>query len=203
MSGWDRMSAGSEGRLGIWQDGSQRRRSRCLVLVTLGVAPDALGLNLNVGAFVGRTGSAPAPFDAINGPRLAGPQGSHPLHTVLAEELVKAADGPIVGEITLDQPARVGEGITGTIRVTATEQVVARSAALRLVGLRLDEVTRSEDHRDSDGHVTSSDHWVEVHGKLFVEDAFLEPAVPATLEPGREWRAQFAVPAPRLGPPTA
>ena len=43
-----------------------------------------LGLNLNVGSFVGRTGSAPAPFDAINGPRLAGPQGSHPLHSVMA-----------------------------------------------------------------------------------------------------------------------
>ena len=61
---------------------------------------------------------------------------------------------------------------------------MARNAALRLVGLRLDEVTRSEEHRDGDGHVTSSEHWVEIHGKLFVEDAFLEPAIPTTLEPG-------------------
>jgi hypothetical protein len=156
-----------------------------------------------LGSLMHHSGSAPSPFDAINGPRLAGSQGSHPLHSVLAEELVKAADGGVSGEITLDQPARVGDGITGTIRVTATEPIAARKAALRLVGLRLDEVTRSEDHRDSDGHVTSSDHWVEVQGKLFVEDAFLEPAVPTTLEPSQRWEAKFAVPAPRLGPPTA
>ena len=162
-----------------------------------------LNLNLNLGSLVHRTGSAPSPFDALNGPRLAGPQGSHPLHAVLAEELVKAADGGVSGEIVLDRPATVGEGITGTIRVVATERISGRKAALRLVGLRLDEVTRSEDHTDSDGHVSSSEHWVEVHGRLFVEDAFLEPAVPATLEPGQRWEAKFAVPAPRLGPPTA
>lgn len=160
-------------------------------------------LNLNLGSLVHRSGSAPAPFDAINGPRLAAPQGSHPLHGVLVEELVKAADGGVSGEIVLDGPATVGEGITGTIRVTATQRIAARKAALRLVGLRLDEVTRSEDHTDGDGHVTSSEHWVEVHGKLFVEDAFLEPAVPATLEPGQQWESRFVVPAPPLGPPTA
>src|SRR5664280_1157570 len=204
MSGWDRMSAGSEGRLGIWQDGSQRRRSRCLVLVTQGVAPMPPKLNLNLGALVRRTGSAPAPFDALNGPRLAGPQGSHPLHSVLAEELVRTMDGPVSGLISLDQAPRVGEGITGTIRLTAIEQVVARGATLRLVGLRLDEVARSEDHRDGDGHVTSSEHWVEVHGTLFVDDAFPEPAIPATLEPGATWQARFAVPAPTSrGSPTA
>jgi hypothetical protein len=130
------------------------------------------------GVFGSRSGSAPSPFDAINGSRLAGPQGSHPLHSVRADELVRATDGPIGGEITLDQPARVGDGITGTIRLAATQQVVARGATLRLVGLRLDEVTRSEDNHDSDGHVTSSAHWVEVHGTLFSNDAFPEPAVP-------------------------
>jgi len=156
-----------------------------------------------LGSFGGRSGSAPAPFDAINGRRLAGPQGSHPLHAVRAEELVRATDGPITAEITLDHPARVGDGITGTIRLTAIEQVVARGAALRLIGLRLDEVARSEDHTDSDGHVTSSEHWVEVQGKLFIDDAFPEPGVPANLEPGQQWEARFAVPAPSLGPPTA
>ena len=156
-----------------------------------------------LGALMHRTGSAPSPFDAINGPRLAGPQGSHPLHSVTADELVRTSDGPVSGEISLDHPARVGEGITGTIRLTATEQLVARGATLRLVGLRLDEVTRSEDHTDGEGHVTSSDHWVEVHGKLFVDDAFPEPAIPATMEPGTTWESRFAVPAPPLGPPTA
>ena len=163
-------------------------------------------LSLNLGGFgslVGRTGSAPAPFDAINGPRLAGPQGSHPLHSVMAEELVRPSDGPVSGDISFDQPPRVGDGITGTIRLTAIEQVVARGATLRLVGLRLDEVARSEDHRDGDGHVISSEHWVEVHGTLFVDDAFPEPAIPATMAPGATWEARFAVPAPPLGPPTA
>ena len=160
-------------------------------------------LTFDLGSLFHRTGSAPEPFNAINGPRLAGPQGSHPLHTVVADELVLAADGGVSGEIVLDGPATVGEGITGSIRVTATKRISARKASLRLVGLRLDEVTRSEEHRDGQGHVTSSEHWVEVHGTLFTEDAYLEPAVPAALEPGQEWQARFAVPAPPLGPPTA
>jgi hypothetical protein len=162
-----------------------------------------LNLNLSLGSLIRRTGSAPPPFDAINGPRLAGPQGSHPLHAVAVEELVRGADGPITGSITLDQPARVGDGITGTIKLMATGQVAARAATLRLVGLRLDEITRSEEHRDGAGHVTSSEHWVEVHGTLFVDDAFPEPAIPATMQPGTTWESKFAVPAPPLGPPTA
>jgi len=160
-------------------------------------------LSITFGSFSGHSGSAPSPFDALNGTRLAGPQGSHPLHSVALEELVRAADGPVTGEITLDHPARVGEGIIGVIRLAAAERVTARKAALRLVGLRLDEVTRSKEDHDSDGHVTSSEHWVETQGKLFVEDAFPEPGIPATLEAGASWEARFAVPAPRLGPPTA
>lgn len=148
-------------------------------------------------------GSAPSPFDAINGPRLAGSSGSHPLHRVTAEELVRPTDGNVRGEIVLDRPAMVGEGMTGTVRLQAVERVDARKAALRLVGLRLDEVTRSESDTDSEGHTTTTDSWVEVDGKLFVQDAFLEPVVPAVLAPGQAWEGRFAVPAPRLGPPTA
>jgi hypothetical protein len=163
-----------------------------------------ISINLGgLGSFHLRSGSAPSPFDAINGPRLAGPQGSHPLHEVRAEELVKPVEGGVTGEIVLDGPATVGEGITGTLRVSATARIAARKAVLRLVGLRLDEVARSEEHRDAEGRVTGSEHWVEVHGKLFVEDAFPEPAVPSALEPGQSWEARFAVPAPPLGPPTA
>ncbi len=146
----------------------------------------------------GRKGSSPSPFDAINGPRLAGRQGSHPLHDVRAEELLRPSSGAVSGEITIDGRAMVGEGITGTIRLRAVERVSGRKASLRLVGLRLDEVQRSED--DDDG---PSDSWVETRGKLFIEDAFLEPAIPATMEPGQVFEAPFAVPAPRLGPPTA
>jgi hypothetical protein len=149
------------------------------------------------------SGSAPSPFDAINGPRLAGSSGSHPLHGVGVEELVRPTDGKVHGEIVLDRPAMVGEGITGRVHLEAVERVDARKAALRLVGLRLDEVQRSESEQDSEGNTTSTDSWVETDGKLFVQDAFLEPVVPAILAPGQAWEARFAVPAPRLGPPTA
>ncbi len=151
----------------------------------------------------GHTGSAPSPFDAINGSRLAGGQGSHPLHYVRSEELLRPTDGAVQGEIALDHPAMVGEGITGKIRLQAAKKINARKAYLRLVGLRLDEVRRSQDHRDSKGNVTWTEHWVETSGKLFVTDSFLEPPVPASLEPGMTWESTFMVPAPRLGPPSA
>jgi hypothetical protein len=164
-----------------------------------------MSISIDLGGFgwSRRTGSAPSPFDAIDGPRLAGPQGSHPLHAVSAEELLRPSSDAVSGELVLDRPALVGEGITGTLRVRAVERIDARKAALRLVGLRLDEVTRSESHEDSEGHTTRTESWVETSGKLFVQDAFLEPAIPAALEPGQVLESRFAVPAPRLGPPTA
>ncbi len=156
-----------------------------------------------LGFFGGRTGSAPGPFDAINGPRLAGPDGSHPLHSVRAEELLRPGDGAVTAQFDLADKPRVGDGLTGKLRLTANKAISARKAYLRLVGLRLDEVRRSEDHRDADGHVTSTERWVETSGKLFVTDSFLEPAIPTQLQPGQTFEAPFAVPMPRLGPPTA
>jgi hypothetical protein len=151
----------------------------------------------------GHTGSAPSPFDAINGSRLAGPESSHPLHYVRADELVRPTDGAVMGEIVLDHPARVGDGITGRLRLQATKEVKARKAYLRLVGLRLDEVRESREHRNSKGEVEWTERWVECHGNLFIHDDFLEPPIPTTLEPGNTWESTFLVPAPRLGPPTA
>jgi hypothetical protein len=166
--------------------------------------PMSISINLGgFGSFTSHTGSSPEPFDAVNGHRLAGPQGSHPLHSVTAEELLRTHDDAVVGEITLDRPAMVGEGITGMLRVTAVERIDARKAALRLVGLRLDEVRRSHEDHDSDGHVTHTDDWVETDGTLFIKDAFPEPAIPAGLQPGGTFESRFAVPAPQLGPPTA
>ncbi len=164
-----------------------------------------MSFNVSIGSFgFGHAGSAPGPFDAINGGRLAGPQGSHPLHAVRAEELLRQADGgPITGQIKVDQPVVVGGSISGTITLQSGESVSARSAALRLVGLRLDEQRRSTEQRDGQGRVTSSESWVECHGKLFVEDAFTEPVIPAAFEAGATWQGQFAIPAPPLGPPTA
>jgi hypothetical protein len=158
---------------------------------------------MQFGFSAGHSGSAPSPFDAINGPRLAGGEGSHPLHSVAAEELLRPTDGAVVGEFALDAPARVGDGITGKLRLTATKPINARKAYLRLVGLRLDEVRRSEEHRNSKGEVQWTERWVETSGKLFVADSFLEPPIPTILAPGQQVEATFMVPAPRLGPPTA
>jgi hypothetical protein len=161
-------------------------------------------VNLGFGAvFGGHTGSSPSPFDAINGPRLAGGEGSHPLHSVAAEELLRPTDGAVMGGITLDNPARVGDGITGHVKLTATRAILSRKAYLRLVGLRLDEVRRSEEHHNAKGEVTYTERWVETSGKLFSHDAFLEPTVPTNLAAGESWEAGFAVPAPPLGPPSA
>jgi hypothetical protein len=159
--------------------------------------------NLGFGLFASHTGSAPSPFDALNGPRLAGPDGSHPLHSVSPEELLRPTDGAVNGEIVLDQPAIVGGGITGRIKLSAASAFSARKAYLRLAGLRLDEVRKSRDNTDSEGHVTSTERWVETSGKLFVADSFLEPAIPVACQAGAVWEAPFAVPAPQLGPPTA
>jgi hypothetical protein len=149
------------------------------------------------------SGSAPSPFDAINGHRLAGPEGSHPLHSVAAEELLRPTDGAVGGEIVLDHPARIGEGITGKVKLTAVKEIKSRKAYMRLVGLRLDEVQRSEQHHNAKGEVTWTERWVETSGNLFVHDSFLEPVVPTNLAPGQTWEATFMIPAPRLGPPTA
>ena len=149
------------------------------------------------------SGSAPSPFAALNGPRLAGGEGSHPLHSVAAEDLLRPTDGAMTGELTLDQPARVGDGITGKLRITANQAVSSRKAYLRLVGLRLDEVRRSEDHHNEKGEVTYTERWVETSGNLFSHDAFLEPPIPTDLQPGQAWESTFAIPAPPLGPPTA
>ena len=169
-------------------------------------AEAAMSINLGFGGINiggGHSGSAPSPFNALNGPRLAGGEGSHPLHAVAAEELLAPTDGAVVGEFTLDQPAMVGEGITGTLRLTAQKPINARKAYLRLVGLRLDEVRRSQDHRNAKGEVEWTERWVETSGNLFVHDDFLEPAIPTSMESGQPFEAKFMVPAPRLGPPSA
>jgi hypothetical protein len=153
--------------------------------------------------FGGHTGSAPSPFDAVDGHRLAGPASSHPLHGIAIEELVRPTSGAAGATFAVDRPARVGEGITGHLRVVAHEAIHARTAYLRLVGLRLVENRRSQEHRDAQGHVTHTETWVEVSGSLFAEQAFPEPAIPADLAPGASFEADFAVPGPPLGPPTA
>jgi hypothetical protein len=168
-----------------------------MVEISFGGGGTSFGLSIPGG----HEGHCPEPFDALNGWRLAGQEGSHPLHGIRPEELVRRTSDKIVGEITVDAPVVVGEGITGTVHVLANQQVDARKATLRLVGLRLVEERKSREHKS--GNTQHTEEWVEANGTLFVEDAFLEPALPASLAAGQEVTARFTVPAPRLGPPTA
>ena len=51
--------------------------------------------------------------------------------------------------------------------------------------------------------MTHREDWVEAQGRLFVEDPFMEPAIPSTLDAGATWQGTFSIPAPPLGPPSA
>lgn len=184
-------------------------------------------------------GDAPSPFDALDGHRLAGPQGSHPLAGVTAADLLRPATDGLIGGIELAGPVRVGEGIRGTIRVRTTRAIKARSAALRLIGVRIAEESRSGRSRQADAAAAldaanaalraaqgiggvgtggslstggssgsssaASDtvSWVEVHGTVIEEQAFVDPVLPTLLAPGQVVEAPFSIPAPRLGPPSA
>jgi hypothetical protein len=184
------------------------------------------------GPSVTPSGNAPTPFDALDGHRLAGPQGSHPLARVTAADLLRTATDGLTGSIELAGPVRVGEGISGTIRMRTTRAIKARSAGLRLVGVRIAEETRSGKSREADaadalnaanaalrmatggtggsgGATTSSSSanqtvsWVEVHGTVIEEFTFTEPVLPVLLAPGQLVEAPFTIPAPRLGPASA
>jgi hypothetical protein len=152
-------------------------------------------------SFTSHGGSAPSPFDALNGYRLAGGQGSHPLHEVRIDDLLRTTDGSLGGSITLDGPAMVGQPIRGRIDLIANHEINAGAANLRLVGLRLVERQASETHRTGD--TTTTDSWVEANGQLFSTSPFLEPAIPTQLAPGEMFSAAFAIPGPALGPATA
>lgn len=149
----------------------------------------------------GYSGSAPSPFDAINGGRLGGWQGSHPLHDVSPDELLNPGNGSLDGEITVDGTVMVGEPIRGHIRLVAQREIKARGAYLRLVGLALREHQMSRTTGTDENRTT--EYWVEARGELFVHDPFLEPRIPTQLAAGESFEADFAIPAPALGPPTA
>lgn len=165
-----------------------------------------MSISFSIGGFgggsYGHGGSAPSPFDALNGGRLAGNEFSHPLHSVRPDELLNPGDGSLTGRITVDGgPAMVGRPIRGTIELTATEAISARSANLRLVGLRLREMPQSRS--EGTGSNARVERWVEARGDLFVTSPFLEPAIPTSLAAGQSFATTFAIPAPQLGPPTA
>jgi len=157
------------------------------------------------GGWSGHSGNAPTPFDAVDGARLAGPDGSHPLAAVSIEEMVAPASAALDGRITIENgdAIRIGEGITGRIALTARKNISARGATLRLVGALISEHSQSREDRDSEGRVTNREEWIEVHGKLFEESAFSDTPLPAMLSAGQQFEATFTIPAPRLGPVSA
>ena len=163
-------------------------------------------------------GDAPTPFDALDGERLAGPSGSHPLALIDPRTLISPTTPGLVGAIELAGPVRVGEGISGRLRVQATRDINARGAVLRLLGLRLSEQTRQTTVKRGTGIDLSSGQvsfgssssgsdetvsWVEVHGTIFDTSPFTEPAIPAQLAAGQSIDLPFLLPAPQLGPPSA
>jgi hypothetical protein len=55
----------------------------------------------------GKSGSSPTPFDGVEGDRLAGPQGSHPLAAIAIEELVPRSTDGLESEITIERALAV------------------------------------------------------------------------------------------------
>jgi hypothetical protein len=153
--------------------------------------------------FLGHAGAAPAPFDALDGPRLAAPGRSHPLPLVVPAELIRPTTDGLDGSIEVETPTRVGEAIRGRVHVVGRRAVEARRAGIRLVGVLLAEEERSHEQRDSKGQVTSREEWVEVRGRVVDALEFTEPFVPAMLGVGQALDLPFEIPAPRLGPPSA
>jgi hypothetical protein len=151
----------------------------------------------------GKSGSAPTPFDAVDGARLAGPQGSHPLATISMQELVRPTSNGLDGQITFQEPVRIGEAISGHLKVTARKDIKARSANVRLVGVLLTERQQSREERNDKGEVVRSEHWVDVSGSYIEELPFTQPVLPTTLTAGQTFETDFNLPAPRLGPPSA
>ncbi len=151
------------------------------------------------------SGTCPGPFSALNGSRLAGPTGSHPLHSVAIPQLVMPYSGAVTGEIRIDGPIVVGQAIRGHLRVMASRDIAARSAVLRLVVLRLVEERKSEEHETGTGENRSSttESWVEANGVLFETLPFTEPVLPPAMRAGQTFECDFVLPAPRLGPPVA
>jgi len=115
------------------------------------------------------------------------------------------SSGAVDGEIRIDGPIVVGMTIRGHLRITASRDLDARGAALRLVGLRLVEERKSEQHETGSGDhtTTTTESWVEANGSLFETLAFGEPAIPSTMRAGDTFECDFLLPAPRLGPPVA
>lgn len=151
----------------------------------------------------GQHGSLPTPFDTPAGNRLWGPQGSHPLAAIGLEDLIKHSSDGLDGQITIKDPVRIGEALSGHLALTARKNINARGAMFRLLGALITERQESREERDSKGQVIRSEQWVEINGNVFEDLPLAEPVLPAALTAGQRFETDFTLPAPRLGPVTA
>ena len=161
------------------------------------------------------SGGAPAPFNALNSLRMSGPMGSHPLAAIDLPQLVAGPTSKLEGAIALTGPVRVGEAISGRIQIRARQRIEARTAVLRLIGIRLHEDAQSGPKRSPEeiaisqglGSISKSlgsmninfttgtgadstkvqetVSWVEVHASEVDSLPFAEPALPACSSRGR------------------
>ena len=169
----------------------------------LGSGGGWLNVGIGGGGGISQSGRLPEPFDAPDKRRLVGPQNSHPLAAISLDELVLPRTDGLDGQITIKEPVRIGEALSGHLVVTARKDITARSATMRLVGALITEQQRSREERDSQGKIVRSEQWVEINGSLFDQLPFSEPALPTTLAAGQTFETDFTLPAPRLGPVTA
>jgi hypothetical protein len=139
-------------------------------------------------------GTLPFPFGARDGGELAARDGEHPLPRLTADDLIERSSVGLSGGIEVS-PARVGEGISGRVIVSARKPLTARSTSFCLVGL----VATEEDEQSGDSH--SRLEWVEVRGRIFERLEFSDVRLPAELGPDGVV-IPFLIPAPRLGPPS-
>ena len=91
------------------------------------------------------SGSAPTPFDALDGHRLAGPQGSHPLARVTAADLLRAAFEEEGISVRLGATVeRVGAGTRLTLAdgetLEAEQLLVATGRKPNVEGLGLEQL---------------------------------------------------------------
>ncbi len=71
-----------------------------------------------------KRGNSPTPFDAVDGSRLAGPQGSHPLAAVSIEEMLKPRSDGLDGAIEI-----MGRGAWQAVRGAAFHATRAAAVA--------------------------------------------------------------------------
>jgi len=148
-------------------------------------------ISVNIGSFssfgtIGQhTGSAPSPFDGLNGPDLAGPQGSHRF----TGSGRRISSGPPTApwqarSRSTDLPA--WERDHGAIRLQASRGGQRAEAALRLVGLRLDEVARSASSATRTG-TSPAPITGRGPGEALRAGCLHRTLVPPTLAPGETW----------------